>query len=152
MNTTNNTDNIFAQAINQALDQALNQTIKRAVEMAVEPLHLQIDVLKTEIQQLRANQTDTAAYADRVDTEINVDRLVDTLDRKEWFWAKIQSFVVSYTEDIDFEDEVSNVLNNMDLSDYIDTDDLASTVADQFDIDDKLREAINGLEVTINLR
>lgn len=143
----NNTDNIFAQAFDQA--------IKRAVEIAVEPLHLQIDGLIGEINQLKAQQATpqpTQQPAQQPIAEIDIDAFVDAIDMKEWFWAKIEKYVDGVLENIDFESEVGDALNGMDLNDYIDTDDIASTVADQLDIDDKIREAINGLEVTINLR
>ena len=139
----NNTDNIFAQAFDQA--------IKRAVEIAVEPLHLQIDGLIGEINQLKAQQA-TPQPAQQPTAEIDINAFVDAIDMKEWFWAKIEKYVDGVLENIDFESEVSDALNGMDLLDYIDTDDITSTVADQLDIDDKIREAINGLEVTINLR
>ena len=138
-----NTDNIFAQAFDQA--------IKRAVELAVEPLHLQIDVLIGEINQLKAQQA-TPQPIQQPTAEIDINAFVDAIDMKEWFWAKIEKYVDGVLENIDFESEVSDALNGMDLGEYIDTDDIASTVADQLDIDDKIREAINGLEVTINLR
>lgn len=138
-----NTDNIFAQAFDQA--------IKRAVEIAVEPLHLQIDGLIGEINQLKAQQP-TPQPAQQPTAEIDINAFVDAIDMKEWFWAKIEKYVDGVLENIDFESEVSDALNGMDLLDYIDTDDITSTVADQLDIDDKIREAINGLEVTINLR
>lgn len=125
----NNTDNIFAQAFDQA--------IKRAVEIAVEPLHLQIDVLIGEINQLKAQQPTPQPVA-----AIDDEKLQEIVDKA----------VTAALEELDIESEVSDALNGMDLNDYIDTDDIASTVADQLDIDDKIREAINGLEVTINLR
>ena len=129
----NNTDNIFAQAFDQA--------IKRAVEIAVEPLHLQIDVLIGEINQLKGQQS-TPQPAPQPVAAIDDEKLQEIVDKA----------VTAALEELDIESEVSDALNGMDLLEYIDTDDITSTVADQLDIDDKIREAINGLEVTINLR
>lgn len=132
----NNTDNIFAQAFDQA--------IKRAVEIAVEPLHLQIDGLIGEINQLKTKLAEAALFERTTNLAVTVDdeKLQEIVDKA----------VTAALEELDIESEVSDALNGMDLNDYIDTDDIASTVADQLDIDDKIREAINGLEVTINLR
>jgi len=135
-------DNIFAQAFDSA--------IRRAIEMAVEPLHLQIDALKTEIETLKTGLQDHRnidLYASPVVLDV-VAEAVGRLDLKAVVKETLSNIdLLAY---IDINDAVQDVINNTDLVEYIDTDALASDVRDSLDLEEAVRDALREATVTLS--
>ena len=138
--------NALAEAFNVAVQKQVTQQLAALTERVAALEYMSTD-RHERLRVLEGALTDRVAALENQtvlpETRIADDARVQTI---------IDKAVTAALEELDIEHEVSEALNNMDLIDYIDTDDIASTVADQFDIYDKIREVINGLDVTITLR
>lgn len=114
------TENLFAQALDSA--------IRRAVEIAIEPLHLQIDVLKTEINQLQTRLTEANLFERTTNVNMQIDE------------AKLSDAV----EDI--------ITNNMDLTEFLDLGEIANQVLEEIDLEHHIRNVFNDANITFKMR
>lgn len=164
-------------AILAAFSAALERAISQAVATHVQDLQTRLDDLADRTAQLEGDISHNvqvqqanivAALAERIaklesaPTEASLStqltsttaedaRLVDLLDRQGWFWEKLQNRIDSTVEaamdshlegyDHDSYDSAVSAVEDVDLDDVVTKD----------DVNDAVREALDGLRVTLSL-
>lgn len=155
--------------VNEVLSRAFNE----AVESAVAPLRAQVQELAQLVHGLNATYTEDFARVQQDLTTITqpaLEATIEFLDRKEWFWAKIQNFISKEVDNLDFDDrvktglqwiditdyvdmksEVESVLEDFDFSDVLDVSEIVKSVKEGLDLEEAVREALDGQAFTISL-
>lgn len=102
---------------------------------------------------------------------IDVPAFIDTLDKQEWFWSKMQTFVEkeldsqieqaidAHCSDYDHEeyDSIVRHLNDYDLDYFVTQDDIGAKVEEAVDerlddkIEDKARELLRNASISIDV-
>jgi len=91
----------IAQAVNEALLPLQQEYANKMGEMA------------QKIAQLEAQLAD--GLTDAVSVTVDEERMVEALDKQEWFWEKLCRFVV-HNRSISVEDTVRDLLDNSTIS------------------------------------
>lgn len=151
---------IISAAITQAVDSHMRGLVaaQDIQTQELQRMQIRLNELTQRVEML------SAGLHGQVGQQLNAD-LAQQLDNAEWFWARVSEFVVSdesglrrafeemaeesVTDErfmrklirlLDFDDVVSNALDNIDLADKFDVEAAVDSALDEMDLMDYIEE------------